>query len=171
MNARSRRAEVRNPVLALPTIRALQALDPEIRAHLCALLLDLRRNARARSEKSWKSRKAFLAAYWAVVSTYAGHVMTALRPQTQSRRKNLAMIVQQEGYRDVEAADWAEASRIYSERRDNSGLGASMFPEGTVALDGVAIGRISYNGRIWPPGPWRPDMRPIHDNRVVDDRP
>ena len=78
MTSRSNRAEVRNPVLALPSIRHLQALDPETRALLRALLLDLRADARARADKCWRTRKPPLAAYWAAVAVYAGHVARAL---------------------------------------------------------------------------------------------
>lgn len=46
MTDRSNRAEVRNPVLALPSVRALQALDPDLRALLVNLLKDLRSDAR-----------------------------------------------------------------------------------------------------------------------------
>jgi hypothetical protein len=56
------------------------------------------------------------------------------------------------------------ASRRYCERRDQTGLGASDFPEGELMRDGVIVGRISYNGRIWQPAPWRPGDRPIYDN-------
>lgn len=168
MTPRSSRAEVRNPVLGLPAIRALQALDPQIRALLVALLLDLRRDARARSTKNWNGRKAFIAAYWAVVAVYCGHVAKALRPRRTNGRKPLVMTIRQDGYPDLAAFDWAEASRLYSERRARSGLGASMFPEATVVLDDVPIGRLSYNGRIWPLGPFRPDAQPIYDNRVVE---
>ena len=40
MNARSARAEVRNPVLALPAFRALQSLLPEQRVLLAALIAE-----------------------------------------------------------------------------------------------------------------------------------
>ena len=164
MTPRSNRADVRNPVLALPAIRALQALDPEIKALLSALLLDLRRDARARSERSWASRKAYVAAYWAAISTYSGHIVRALR-QGSARRKPNVMIVRQAGYPDLEADDWADASRLFSERREESGLGASLFPDAILLLGGIPVGRISYNGRIWPLGEWRPDTTPIFDNR------
>ena len=52
MNARSARAEVRNPVLALPAFRALQSLLPEQRVLLAALLLDLQSDARDRAARS-----------------------------------------------------------------------------------------------------------------------
>ena len=76
--ARSSRAEVRNPVLALPSFHALRALDPAVRAELAALLRDLRQDARKRAGTSWTRRKAFAAAYWATVAVYAGHIAGAL---------------------------------------------------------------------------------------------
>ena len=42
------------------------------------------------------------------------------------------------------SAQLAEASRVYCHLRDESGEGASTFPEGR-----AAIYRISYNGRVW----------------------
>ncbi|MBA4751455.1 MAG: hypothetical protein H2055_04395 [Sphingopyxis sp.] len=78
MTARSNRAEVRNPLLALPSMRRLQSLDPESRAALRALLLDLRADARSRADKCWRTRKPPLAAYWAAVAVYAGHIARAL---------------------------------------------------------------------------------------------
>ncbi|BCH33196.1 hypothetical protein MesoLjLc_51260 [Mesorhizobium sp. L-8-10] len=65
----------------------------------------------------------------------------------------------------IPVATLADASRIYSERRDASGLGASRWPEGQVFEGDRLIGRVSYNGRIWSPGDWRPDDVPIYDNR------
>ena len=76
--ARSSRAEVRNPVLALPSFHALSALDPAVRAGLAALLRDLRQDARKRAGTSWTRHKAFAAAYWATVAVYAGHIARAL---------------------------------------------------------------------------------------------
>lgn len=86
MTLRSNRAEVRNPVLALPSIRRLQSLDPEARAALRALLLDLRADARDRADKCWRTRKPPLAAYWAAVSVYAGHVARALTKPPKPQR-------------------------------------------------------------------------------------
>jgi len=42
---RSARAETRNPVLALPAIDALRALDPAAQAALRLVLLDLQQDA------------------------------------------------------------------------------------------------------------------------------
>ena len=48
--------------------------------------------------------------------------------------------------KDVESLE--EASRIYGELRDQSGEGASTFPDGRIR-DGKTTYRISYNGKVW----------------------
>jgi hypothetical protein len=75
---RSNRAEVRNPVLALPGMTALRALPPEARTALSAVLLAIRDDSRERAEKCWRTRKAPMAAYWKAVSVYAGHIARAI---------------------------------------------------------------------------------------------
>jgi len=62
--------------------------------------------------------------------------------------------------RAVEVASLAEASRVYAELRDRSGLGASCMPEGRIhdAQTGTLVARLSYNGRAWD-----------HDDRCVFD--
>ena len=166
MDHRSRRDEVRNPVLGLPSARLLHALPTETRLLLSVLLHDLATDARARSRKSWDSRKAFVAAYWATVAVYAGHIARSLASRDLPRRRQPFRIVQK-GYPDIFAADWAEASRLYSDRRDLSGLGASMFPDATLLVEHMPVRRISYNGRIWLPGEWHPDDQPLYDNRIT----
>ena len=42
------------------------------------MLIDLRRDALARAEKSWRSHKAPMAAYWKSVAVYAGHLARVL---------------------------------------------------------------------------------------------
>jgi hypothetical protein len=69
----------RNPLVALPAVEALRRLDPSVRTVLRSLLLDLRSDARQRAEKSWRTRKAPMAAYWAAVAVYAGHLARLLR--------------------------------------------------------------------------------------------
>ena len=86
--------------------------------------------------------------------------------QSPPRRRRPFRIVQK-GYPDIWAADWADASRLYCDRRDMNGLGASMFPEATLLLEHMPVGRISYTGRIWLPGEWRPDDRPLYDNQIA----
>lgn len=77
---RSARPEVRNPVLGLPSMAAVQALEPECRRALAGVLAEIRREARAKAELSWRTNKAPMAAYWKAVSVYAGHIARATRP-------------------------------------------------------------------------------------------
>ena len=80
MNDRSNRAEVRNPLIGLPSYRALASLGPTERAAIHAVLVDLRADARLRAAECWRRRKPPMAAYWAAVGVYAGHAARALRP-------------------------------------------------------------------------------------------
>lgn len=73
------RAERSNPILLLPAISRLRELDPEVRACLRDLLLDLQRDARARATASWDAHKPPMAAYWAAVGVYSGHIARTLR--------------------------------------------------------------------------------------------
>ncbi len=75
---RSLRREVRNPVLGLPAVAALQRLDPRTQAALAALLADLATDARARAQVSWAQNKGVMAAYWKAVGAYATHIRRAL---------------------------------------------------------------------------------------------
>jgi hypothetical protein len=77
--ARSRRREVRNPVLRLPAAQALLELDEGSRRALKVVLLDLKADARGQAEQAWARHKAPMAAYWKAVSVYAGHVARVLR--------------------------------------------------------------------------------------------
>lgn len=165
MSERSNRAEVRNPVLSLPSARLLRTLPGEPRLLLAVLLFDLSNDARGRARASWDSRKAFVAAYWATVGVYAGHIARALLPPGHRRSLRKPFRVAQPGYPDFTASDWAEASRLYCARRDEAGLGASRFREGAVLIGDLPVGRISYNGRIWAPGEWKADDLPLYDNR------
>lgn len=90
---------------------------------------------------------------------------TAKIPYTEPGQQNrLSLIVRQAEYPDIMVETLEHASRGYCERRDKTGLGASAFPEAELMRDGVIVGRISYNGRIWHPIRWRPGDRPIYDN-------
>jgi hypothetical protein len=80
MSDRSARPEVRNPVLGLASAQALQQLTPECRQALAGVLLEVRREAHAKAELSWRQRKAPMAAYWRAVAVYAGHIARATRP-------------------------------------------------------------------------------------------
>ncbi len=80
MSERSTSAQVRNPLLSLPAAGRLADLSPDARSALRSLLLDIRQDAQARAEKSWRSHKAPMAAYWKAVAVYAGHIARLLRP-------------------------------------------------------------------------------------------
>lgn len=54
----------------------------------------------------------------------------------------------------------AEASTIYAQKRDASGQGYKSFPEGTITPGDF---RVSYNGRVWPAGPWAQGVQPLYD--------
>ena len=166
MTCRSSRAEVRNPVLGLPAARLLQAMPADTRTLLAVLLLDLAADARHRSRSSWESRKVFVAAYWATVAVYAGHVARVLGGIRQRGASRKPFRIAQKGYAELAAASWKEASDLYCERRDRLGLGASMYPEALLLGAETPVGRISYNGRIWMPGDWEPGTEPLYDNRL-----
>jgi hypothetical protein len=76
---RSNRAEVRNPVLALPGFGRLRALPEPVREALRAILMDLGADADERAAACWRKHKAPMAAYWKAVGVYARHIAKALR--------------------------------------------------------------------------------------------
>lgn len=84
MKERSSLPQVRNPVLALPAAAQLQALSPDARAALRAVLLDIRSAAQANAQKCWATHKAPMAAYWKVVAVYTGHIALLLRPSKET---------------------------------------------------------------------------------------
>lgn len=79
MTDRSTRAEVRNPVLALPGMAKLRAMPTPIREALAVVLMEIAADARGRAEKCWRTHKAPMAAYWKAVAVYAGHIARAIR--------------------------------------------------------------------------------------------
>lgn len=72
-------AERRNPVLQLRAVAELRDLDPETRAILVGLLLEIRAAGRANAERCWRRNKGPMAAYWKAVGVYAGHIARAIR--------------------------------------------------------------------------------------------
>ncbi len=81
---RSNRADVRNPLLAIPEVREqFEQLPPEARKALEAVLRSLSKNFRVRAEKAWKTRKPPLAQYWAVNAVNARHLALAVRKATK----------------------------------------------------------------------------------------
>lgn len=79
MTERSSRAEVRNPVLALPASARLRALPPEVRAVVADVFHDLACDARRRAQESWRKNKGPMAVYWKAVGAYAAHIRNCLR--------------------------------------------------------------------------------------------
>lgn len=67
---------------------------------------------------------------------------------------------------EVTVADFAEASRAsraYIERHDLGG-GNWGRVSGYLCDDatGQPAGKVSYNGKVWPPGDWNPGMDPLY---------
>lgn len=57
-----------------------------------------------------------------------------------------------------------ECQRAYIKVRAESGLGASQFGTGELFDEmGQHLAYISYNGRVWPPVAWHPDIKPLAD--------
>lgn len=77
---RSNRREVRNPILALPAAKRLQALPPEVRADVATLLGELVNDCRSRAQTSWLQNKGPMAAYWKAAGAYAEHIRRVIRP-------------------------------------------------------------------------------------------
>lgn len=62
----------------------------------------------------------------------------------------------------VEAADFAAASKACRDYIERHGLGSGNWAGGTIYDDAnVEVGRVSYNGKIWAPGPWVNGSEPI----------
>lgn len=76
---RSARAEVRNPLLKLPSAADIQALPPEAKAALRALALDAAKVWRALGDECWKKNKPPVAAYWRSWSVNARHLARLCR--------------------------------------------------------------------------------------------
>lgn len=76
---RSVRADVRNPLLQLPSIAELQALPADAQVALRKILKDISADARARADKCWRTHKAPMAAYWKAVAVYANHTSRVLK--------------------------------------------------------------------------------------------
>lgn len=81
---RANRAEVRNPVLALPCATRAASMPPEARRWLLEFLQDLRSEARDRAAECLRRHKAPLYLYWKVCQVWSGHLAKVLRaiPET-----------------------------------------------------------------------------------------
>jgi hypothetical protein len=90
MSDRQAAPEVRNPLLALPSVAAIRALPLEVRAPLAELLRELSRDADAKAEASWRRRKGPMAAYWRATSVYAIHAARAVVSPAERRASRRA---------------------------------------------------------------------------------
>lgn len=80
---RSAKDEVRNPVLGLPSARAIMDLPEDQRRPVGILLRELAKECDDQAERSWRKRKGFQAAYWRVVCTYAKHLARVIDKRTK----------------------------------------------------------------------------------------
>jgi hypothetical protein len=78
---RGARREVRNPILALPSARAILALPAEQRAPFGVLLREMAFDSDRRAQDAWSARKGIMAAYWRGVATYSKHLARAIDPK------------------------------------------------------------------------------------------
>jgi hypothetical protein len=76
---RSNKAEIRNPLLALPAPHRIKSLPVEMRRELAALPTEMAQDAACRADKAWGKSKGPMAAYWKAVSVYAKHVRVLCR--------------------------------------------------------------------------------------------
>lgn len=66
------------------------------------------------------------------------------------------------GNKAYPVADFAAASARYEQARGTRG--ASRMPQGRITDErGVDVARVSYNGRVWAPGPWQSGDEPLYD--------
>jgi hypothetical protein len=80
---RSNRADVRNPLVGLPSAAAMTALPIEARAAMRALLKDISADCRTRANECWRKHKAPMAAYWKANAVYARHMAMLLRTEVR----------------------------------------------------------------------------------------
>ncbi|MCR8956303.1 hypothetical protein M0765_000725 [Variovorax sp. S2] len=78
--ARSNRVEVRNPMLKLPEVReAFEALSPEARAALVAMLRTISRACRESADHAYRKRKPPMYTYWQGLAVNTRHLALAGR--------------------------------------------------------------------------------------------
>lgn len=75
---RSARAEVRNPILALPAAAELLALPVEQRRILKRVLRQLKTQCREQEANAYAKRKGPMVAYWMAAGTYCGHIANVM---------------------------------------------------------------------------------------------
>jgi len=64
----------------------------------------------------------------------------------------------------VKVKDLEHASHVCRLYIVDHELGGGSWAGGQIKDNkGKEIGRVSYNGKVWPPGEWKPDMEPLYD--------
>lgn len=71
----------------------------------------------------------------------------------------------------AEACDFADASRICREYIEANHLGSGNWTGGAIMDEGEVVGRVSYNGKVWPDVPWSRDVEPLYDPAAVGRAP
>ena len=56
---------------------------------------------------------------------------------------------------------FADAAKLCREYIDHNELGGGNWTGGQVFKGKEQVARVSYNGRVWPPGQWTPEMQPL----------
>jgi hypothetical protein len=79
---RTKRRAARSPLISLAAFRRLADLPDETLHVVAEILFDLRTEAGARANASWRARKAPMGAYWRHVAAHAGVIRRALGFQT-----------------------------------------------------------------------------------------
>jgi hypothetical protein len=65
------------------------------------------------------------------------------------------------GEKVFDVADLADASARFCQFRGSKG--ASQLPSGIVYKDGEEVARVSYNGKVWPPGALLLGREPLYE--------
>jgi hypothetical protein len=64
----------------------------------------------------------------------------------------------------VRVASLKEASEACRKYIEDNNLGGGNWTGGIIRDETCTeIGRVSYNGKVWPPGDWTPDSVPLFD--------
>ena len=85
--ARGNRAEVRNPMLKLSEVREeFEALSPEARAALVAMLRTVSRACRESADHAYRTRKPPMYTYWQGLAVNTRHLALAGRATVEKTR-------------------------------------------------------------------------------------
>lgn len=63
----------------------------------------------------------------------------------------------------VNVKDFAEASQVVRRYIATFGLGSSTWQGGRIVEGRKTVARVSYNGRVWPPGEWTPFTKTLYE--------